>query len=153
MDPMNLYILLHQDHDKARTLFEQLRATGEEEQERRERLFQSLSRELNLHSEAEERFFYSRLKSNEATRGIASASLDDHKGLKRMLAGLDAMDAGTPEWTAKCLELQDECEAHILREEEELFPQARHVIEDEEAAGIAEDIQAFKEEHAEIEIL
>ena len=31
--------------------------------------------------------------------------------------------------------------------------QARRVIEDEEAAGIAEDIQAFKEEHAEIEIL
>ena len=150
---MNLYILLHQDHDKARTLFEQLRASGEDEQDRRERLFQTLSRELNLHSEAEERFFYSRLKSNDETRETTSESLEDHKGLKRLLANLEAMDAGTPEWTAKGRELQDEFEAHVLLEEGELFPQARRVIEDEEAAGIAEDIQAFKEEHAEIEIL
>jgi hemerythrin superfamily protein len=149
---MNLYMLLHQDHEKARTLFAQLAASGEDEQDRRERLFSTLSRELNLHSEAEERYLYSRLKSNDETREMTHESLDDHKGMKRLLQALESMDAGTPEWTAKCRELSEECEAHIAREEEELFPRARRIIEDEEAAGIAEDIQAFKEEQAEIEI-
>jgi iron-sulfur cluster repair protein YtfE (RIC family) len=149
---MNLYILLHQDHDKARNLLEQLDASGEDEPERRERLFSTLSRELGLHSEAEERFFYSRLKSNDEARETALASLDDHKGMKQLLAELEAMDAGTPEWTAKCRELRAECEAHIQREERELFPLARRAIEDEEAAGIAEDIESFKEEHIGIEI-
>jgi iron-sulfur cluster repair protein YtfE (RIC family) len=149
---MNLYILLHQDHDKARNLFEQLDVSGEDETDRRERLFATLNRELSLHSEAEERFFYSRLKSNDESRETAAEALGDHKGMKRLLTELEAMDVGTPEWTAKCRELRDECEAHILLEEGELFAQAQRILGDEEAAGIAEDIQAFKEEHAEIEI-
>lgn len=149
---MNLYMLLHQDHEKAKTLFGQLEATLEEEQDRRERLFSTLSRELNLHAEAEERYFYSRLKANEETRDATFGFLDDHKEMKRLLAALEAMDAGTPEWMAKCRELKEECEAHIVREEDELFPRARRIIEDEEAAGIAEDIESFKEEQAEIEI-
>jgi hemerythrin-like domain-containing protein len=36
-------------------------------------------------------------------------------------------------------------------EEQELFPLAQKVLEDEEAAGIAEDIESFKEEHTELE--
>ena len=149
---MNLYMLLHQDHENAKSLLAQLEASGEDEQDRRERLFSTLFRELSLHSEAEERYFYSRLKANDETRETTLESLDDHKGMKRLLAQLEGTDAGTPEWTAKCRELRAECEMHIAREEEELFPLARRVIEDEEAAGISEDIQAFKEEQAEIEI-
>jgi hypothetical protein len=62
------------------------------------------------------------------------------------------MDPGSPEWTGKCRVLRSECEAHILREERDLFPLAQDVIGDEEAAGIAEDIEAYKEERAGIEI-
>jgi len=149
---MNLYMLLHQDHEKAKSLFAQLEASGEDEQDRRERLFSTLFRELNLHSDAEERYFYSRLKVSDETRETTLESLDDHKGMKRLLAALGRMDVGTPEWTAKCRQLREECEVHIAREEEELFPLARRIIEDEEAAGIAEDIEAYKEERAEIEI-
>ncbi len=149
---MNLYMLLHQDHEKAKSLFAQLAATGEDEQDRRERLFSTLFRELNLHAEAEERYFYSRLKTNDETRDITLDSLGDHKEMKRLLAQMEATDAGAPEWTAKCRQLRSDCEDHMAREEEDLFPRARRIIEDEEAAGIAEDIQAYKEEQAEIEI-
>lgn len=149
---MNLYLMLHQDHEKARTLFEQLEASGEDEGDRRERLFSTLYHELDLHAEAEERFFYPHLKANEETRELAFESLDDHKGMKRLLSALASMDAGTPEWTAKCRELRAECEAHILKEEQDMFPLAQRVIEDEEAAGIAEDIESFKESQAEMEI-
>lgn len=149
---MNLYILLHQDHEKARTLFGQLASVSEEEQDRRERLFSTLYRELDLHAEAEERYFYPRLRANEESREAAIAAIEDHKGMKRLLGALAAMDASTPEWTAKCRELRDACEAHIAGEEADLFPLARRVIGDEDAAGIAEDIESFKEEHAELEI-
>jgi iron-sulfur cluster repair protein YtfE (RIC family) len=149
---MNLYLLLHQDHVNARSLFDQIEASGEDETELRERLFASLSRELDVHSGAEERFLYSRLKINDQARDAALEASEDHKGMKRMLAELGAMDPGTPEWTGKCRILRSECEAHILREERELFPLAQGVIGDEEAAGIAEDIEAFKEERAGIEI-
>src|SRR5690242_4844443 len=133
---MNLYILLHQDHEKVKNLFEQLEATGEDEAARRERLFATLFRELELHAEAEERYFYGRLRVNDTARETVLESYDEHKGMKRMLGELDAMDKGTPAWTRKCAALREEVEAHILREEEDLFLMAQKVIEDEEAAGI-----------------
>jgi hemerythrin-like domain-containing protein len=145
--------MLHQDHDKVKSLFEQLEATGEDEESRRERLFSTLFRELDLHAEAEERYFYSRLKNNDDTREIVLESLAEHKTAKRLLAELDAMDKGTPEWTGKCRTLAEEIERHVEVEEQELFPLAQKVIGDEEAAGIAEDIESFKEEHSELEPL
>jgi len=148
---MNLYIMLHQDHEKVKNLFEQLEATGEDEGPRRESLFGILLRELELHTESEELYFYSRLKVNDSARETVLESLDDHKGMKRMLGELDAMDKGTDAWTRKCRALRDEVEGHILREEEDLFPVAQNVIEDEEAAGIAEEIETWKEARTEVE--
>lgn len=149
---MNLYIMLHQDHEKAKSLFEQLQAAGEDEESLRERLFSALYREMDLHAEAEERFFYNRLKNNDATRDWVSASLAEHKIMKKTLRELDAEDKGTTEWTVKCARLREMAEDHVTDEEEKLFPLAQKVIEDEEAAGIAEDIDSFKEEHSEVEL-
>jgi hypothetical protein len=148
---MNLYEMLHQDHEKVKSLFEQLEATGEDQERRREQLFSSLFLELDVHSQAEERFFYSQLKSEDQTRELTLESLDDHKLIKRLLEELDSMDKGSPEWTAKCRILRENVEEHVRTEETDLFPLAHKVFDDEEAAGIAEDIESFKEEYTELE--
>jgi hemerythrin superfamily protein len=148
---MNLYEMLHRDHEKVKSLFDQLEAAGEEDGNRLEQLFAMLYRELDIHSQAEEKFFYSQLRSEEGTRELTMESLDEHKLVKRLLQEMDAMDKGSPEWTAKCRTLRENVEQHVEMEETELFPQAQKVLEDEEAAGIAEDIESFKEEHAELE--
>jgi hemerythrin-like domain-containing protein len=148
---MNLYEMLHQDHEKARNLFDQLEAAGDDQDRRREQLFSALYLELDIHSQAEEKFFYSQLKSEDETRELTLESLDEHKLVKRLLDELDAMDKGTPEWSAKCRTLRENVEQHVETEERELFPLAQKVLEDEEAAGIAEDIESFKEEHTELE--
>jgi hypothetical protein len=148
---MNLYEMLHQDHEKVKNLFEQLEAAGEDQERRREQLFSSLFLELDAHSQAEERFFYSQLKSEDQTRELVLESLDDHKLIKRLLEELDSMDKGSPEWTSKCRILRENVEEHVRTEEADLFPLAREVFEDEEAAGIAEDIESFKEEYTELE--
>jgi hemerythrin-like domain-containing protein len=148
---MNLYEMLHKDHDKVKSLFEQLDSWGEDHASRREALFSSLRQELEIHSEAEEKFFYSRLKGEADARELTLESLDDHKLVKRLLGELDSMDKGSPEWTAKCRTLRDSVEGHVEMEEQELFPMAQRLLDDEEAAGIAEDIESFKEEHTELE--
>ncbi|HKP96555.1 MAG TPA: hemerythrin domain-containing protein [Fibrobacteria bacterium] len=148
---MNLYEMLHQDHEKVKSLFDQLEATEEGQERRREQLFSSLYLELDVHSQAEEKFFYSQLKGEEETRELTLESLDEHKLAKRLLDELDAMDKGAPEWTAKCRTLRENVEQHVEMEERELFPLAQRVLEDEEAAGIAEDIESYKEEHTELE--
>lgn len=148
---MSLYELLHRDHEKVRSLFDQLEAAGDDQESRREALFSNLFRELELHTQAEEKYFYSRLRGEAETREIILESLDDHKLATRLLGELDSMDKGTPEWRFKCHTLRDTVEGHVEMEEQQLFPLAQRILDDEEAAGIAEDIETYREEHAELE--
>lgn len=148
---MNLYDLLHKDHERVREIFSQLERTTESDGTRRENLFGSLYRELDLHSQAEEKFLYSRLKGEDDTRELVLEALDEHKEVKKALDDLESMDKGAAEWTARLRELRDSVEHHVEEEENELFPRARKTLDEEEADGIAEDIEAFKEEHSELE--
>ena len=148
---MSLYEMLHRDHEKVKSLFEQLDAAGDDQESRREALFSDLYRELDIHTQAEEKYFYSRLRGETDTREMTLESLDDHKLAKRLLTELDSMDKGTPEWRFKCRTLRDTVEGHVEMEEQQLFPLAQRILDDEEAAGIAEDIESYKEEHTELE--
>lgn len=147
---MNLYEMLHKDHEHVRELFSQLEKTPESDDSRREKLFSSLYRELDIHSQAEEKYLYSRLRGEDETRELVLEALDEHKDVKKLLDNLDSMDKGSAEWTARLRECRDAVDHHVQEEENELFPRARKSIDEEEAAGIAEDIEAFKEEHAEL---
>ena len=148
---MNLYDLLHDDHEKVKGLFQQLEVIRESESAKRERVFSSLFQEVDVHAMAEERFFYSRLKNDEDTRELALEAMDEHKVITRLMEELDAMDKGSPEWRARLKVLRQDVEQHIRDEETELFPQARKVLDEDEADAIAEEIEAFKEEHSELE--
>lgn len=148
---MNLYELLHRDHAKVDSLFGELEKAGESEDSRREQLFSSLYRELDIHSQAEEKFFYSTLKGEEETRELVLESLDEHKDMKTLLRELDAMDKGGAEFMDRLRELREMVRRHVSEEENELFPRARKALEEDEAAGIAEDIEAYREEHTELE--
>ena len=148
---MNLYEMLHRDHEKVKELFIQLERSGMSDDSRREQLFASLYRELNIHSQAEEKFLYSQLKGEEETRELILESLDEHKDMKKSLDKLESMDKATAEWTVTLRTLRENVEHHVEEEENELFPRARKVLEEDEAAGIAEDIESYKEEHTELE--
>lgn len=148
---MNLYEMLHRDHEKVKDLFNLLERVVEPDDSRRELLFASLYRELDIHYQVEEKFFYSQLKGEEETRELVLESMDEHKDMKKLLDALESMDMGVAEWTAKLRTLRENMERHVEEEENEIFPRAKKLIEEDEAAGIAEDIEAFKEEHAELE--
>lgn len=148
---MNLYELLHRDHERVRELFSQLERTVEEDGGHREHLFSALQRELDVHTQAEEKFFYSQLKGEDETREIVLESLDEHKDVRKMLGEIEAMDNSGAEWIVKLRILKENVEHHVAEEENELFPRARKILQEDEAAGIAEDIESFKEEHTELE--
>lgn len=148
---MNLYEILHQDHEKVKGLFDQLDALGEINENRRDQLFSALYQELDIHTQAEEKYLYSQLRSENETRELIMESFDEHKMVKKLLGDLDTMDKGTVEWTAKLRSLRESVEQHVEMEENELFPLARKALDDDEASGIADDIEAFKEEHTELE--
>lgn len=148
---MNLYEMLHKDHERVRELFLRLEGTGESDIGGREQIFSTLHHELDVHSRAEEKYFYSLLKGEAETRELILESLDDHRDVIRRLEALDSMDKGSAEWIAGLHACREIVERHVDEEERELFPRARKALDEDAAAGVAEDIEAFKEEHAELE--
>jgi hemerythrin superfamily protein len=147
---MDLYGLLHQDHEKVKSLFEALEKTTERAGRKREELFAKLNAELTLHSQAEEKCLYPRLKDEKETREITLEALEEHKVVKKLLKELDAMEKDSEEWAAKLKVLMENVEHHVEEEEKELFKQAKAVLSSEEAEEIAEEIDAYKEEHSEL---
>ena len=148
---MNLYDMLQKDHERVQELFLRLEGTGESDIAGREQIFSALRHELDIHSQAEEKFFYSLLRGEADTRELVLESLDDHKDVKKRLEALDSMDKGSAEWIAALHACRGIVERHVAEEESELFPRARKALDEDAAAGVAEDIEAFKESHAEME--
>lgn len=145
---MSLYDLLHKDHEKVAELFGLLEKSGESEIMRREQLLSSLVRELDLHSQAEEKYFYSRLKGEGETREMILESLDEHKEFMKALGELEAMDKGTVEFSTKLRHCRGLVESHVSEEENELFPRARRILGEDQSNDILQDITTYKEEHA-----
>ncbi len=144
---MDVYKLLHEDHRKVKSLLKELEDTTERAGKTREHLIRQVEMELEIHSEAEEKFFYPYLQTAKETKDLAYEALEEHKVVKSLLQELIAEAKGTAEWTAKCSVLIENVEHHIEEEEGELFPKARKVLSKEEAESIGEEIEDYKEQH------
>lgn len=148
---MDVYKLLHEDHIKVQSIFKELEDTTERAAKSREHLFANLKMELTLHSEAEELFFYPRLEKSGETHDLTLESIEEHKVVKTLLAELEQEDKTRESWTAKLTVLRENVEHHVKEEETELFKKAKRVLSSEEASAIADEIDAYKEEHSELE--
>jgi hemerythrin superfamily protein len=148
---MNLFESLHKDHEKVAELFDRLESLGSAGDGSREEVFHALARELDIHTQAEEKYLYSRLKGEEETRELVLESLDEHKEIRKALEELDALDKGTPDWIRSLNACRILVQVHVAQEENDLFPKARRLLGEDELAALAEDIASFREEHAELE--
>ena len=145
---MEVYKLLHEDHLKVKSLFNELEDTTETAVRTREHLFANLKMELTLHARAEEKFFYPRLEPAATTHDLTLEAIEEHKVVKSLLAQLDKEDKGSEEWAAKLTVLRENVEHHVKEEEEELFKKAKKVLSEEDSESIAEEIEAFKDEQS-----
>ena len=143
---MDVYKLLKEDHQKVKSIFEELEATTERAVKKRETLFETLKTELTVHAEAEETLFYPRVLKPKETHDITLEALEEHKVVKTLLAELDADPKDTEEWSAKLKVLKENVEHHVEEEEGEMFKKAKSVLSKEDAEAIGEEIEAFKEE-------
>lgn len=148
---MDIYKLLHQDHETVKSIFSELEETTEKALKKREHLFHELNMELGLHALAEEKYLYPLLKEADETRGMALEAVEEHKVVKRLLKELDNNDKGTGQWAAKLKVLKENFEHHVEEEEGELFRKAKQVISDDVAEKLAADIEAFKDEQLHVQ--
>jgi Hemerythrin HHE cation binding domain len=152
--------LLEEDHARIEDLFERLAKTDGAQD--RDWLFERLENELVVHTLAEDNIFLPHVEeaiedSQEATsefvegnRGylqeaaaLVEASYEDHRGIRALLRNLGRLRVVDQEWEGRLEELREAVSRQVEREEN-LFPRAEKVLEEEDFERIGNLIEHCK---------
>ena len=125
---MDAFTLLKNDHAEVSAKFKQLEATGEEDADTRQQLFNEIKQALDVHAHIEETIFYPALKQEAATREITLEALDEHQEIKDLLKQLTGTPPQGNAFDNLCGDLKRAVEHHVKEEEGEMFPKAQGVL-------------------------
>jgi hemerythrin superfamily protein len=121
---MDAITLLKNDHRKVEKIFSEI----EKGNGNREKLFNELKNELDVHAQIEEQLFYPRVKEAKPTHEIVLESFEEHKQVKMVLADLEKADKKTEHWLAGLKVLMEDVQHHVKEEENELFPKVKDKV-------------------------
>lgn len=141
-----IYAMLHEDHEKVRRLINRLRNEEHDEAER-EDLFETIRRDLEIHTRFEEQSFYPavRDRTNGETDEEIETAFQEHEEAQEILDDLAAMDKDSDDFLERLEELSDALEQHIHEEETEIFPKAQKALQAEGAEKLGAEYSEFKE--------
>jgi iron-sulfur cluster repair protein YtfE (RIC family) len=116
----NLYEMLKDDHTKVKDLLEK---TIEEKSAKK---FPQIKKELEVHMEGEEEYFYPDLKKDDAVTIIEGYY--EHSLAKKVINDIEDEKKENDEWLARVKVLQDLIKHHIEEEEDEIFKLAKEKL-------------------------
>jgi len=143
---MDALTLLKDDHDKVKGMLDKLDKTTERAEVSRTEGLQALKQELTIHETIEEEILYPALKEFAKTRDIALEAYEEHHVVDTVLAELEQTPVDDETWAAKLTVMKENLEHHIEEEEEEMFKQARQVMDEGELSELGDRMVARKEE-------
>jgi hemerythrin superfamily protein len=135
---MNAIELLESQHREVEKLFSKIeKATTTRE---KGKLFAQLADDLAMHASIEEHQFYPAVRAKR-TEDMLFESLEEHVGIKRVLADLLAISADDETFGAKIKVLKEQVEHHVKEEETDLFPKSKKVLDAKEMAALGASLQ------------
>jgi len=132
--------LLKKDHDSVKQLFKEIKSAG---QDRKEEILATLTEELRIHSDLEEKIFYPAVKSIDADEIIRFQ--EAHHDVEEVLVDLDDLTAEDEEFDQRIKELEQDVIDHISEEEGDLFPRVEERLKDR-LAQIGAELSNLKRE-------
>jgi hemerythrin superfamily protein len=151
MKAKDVIALLIEDHKRVRGLLEELSESTERGVKRRQTLLQTIAQELRIHTTVEEEMVYPALKriadeQDDDERVLYYEAKEEHHVVDLLLPELEALDPGTPEFSAKACVLEELVGHHADEEEDEMFPLMKKRIEHDELVALGEQVEARKAE-------
>ena len=143
---MNIFEALRKDHDVQRDLLKKLVQTSGDS-EKREELFAALKKELSIHADAEERFFYKKLISSDKTQDKARHGIAEHHEIDELIADLEETDYSSPSWLVTAKKLKEKVEHHLEEEEHEVFQMAGKVLTKDLKKVLASEYNDYMEKN------
>ena len=126
-DPQDAVDLILADHRLVDHLFDRYEAMdGSEPPEVKRELVREFTRELSIHAAIEEQLFYPMVR-DELPQGddLVEESLDEHQGVKELLAAIEDTDPAEPKFDERVTMLIREVRHHVQEEETEILPGLR----------------------------
>lgn len=127
---MNVIELLARDHAEVDELFRRVNLS--EKPESLDELTKQIVHDLSVHAAVEEQFVYPLLRAKVSDGGaLADEAIEEHQEVKRLLADLEKMDAGTAEHDRTLQKVIESVRHHVEEEEGDVFPGLRDAVDDE----------------------
>jgi hemerythrin superfamily protein len=145
---VNALDLLIADHNRVRGLFSQFRsAQDNDDAATMSSVALKIFEDLEVHTTIEEEIFYPAVHdTNEEIGETVDEGVQEHHVVKLLMAELKQIEDGSDEWVAKMTVLIENVEHHADEEEAEMFPPLRSKLPTEELNGLAERLEARKQE-------
>ena len=136
---MNAIDLLKSQHRDVERLFSKIdNARGAKS---KQTIFETLADSLAAHATIEEHQFYPAVRAKR-TEDILLESLEEHLGIKRVLADLLKISADDETFDAKIKVLKEQVEHHVDEEETDLFPKVKKILDKAELEALGETMSA-----------
>jgi hemerythrin superfamily protein len=127
--------ILATEHDAALAIFDKMLATDESQTFKRKMLLMKLTHALDKHAHQEEMVVYPALR--EAGIRVEADQLEvEHGEVKTYLYELQQMGADAPSWLEKVREFRSLISRHAHMEEEQVFPNFKNDLSEEQNAKI-----------------
>ncbi len=110
------------EHKAALALLDQIAKTSDKQTAKRSMLLMQLKHALGKHAFTEENVIYPALREW-GDKADADALNHEQGYHKQFLYELDGMDKASPEFVVKCADFRADLNAHIIEEEDKIFPQ------------------------------
>lgn len=123
---MNAINLLNQQHDEVDALFAKIPSATSSSA--KEKLFVKIADSLAIHATIEEKIFYPAVLAKR-TEDILLESLEEHLGIKRVIADLLKTGPADETFEAKLKVLQEQVEHHVEEEKTDLFPKVKKLFD------------------------
>lgn len=139
---MSAIDMLEAQHREVEELFEKFESA---QSGKKQQIFQEIASKLAVHAAIEEKHFYPAVKSDESEDLLLEA-LEEHLGVKRVIADLLKLDSSDETFDAKVKVLKEQVEHHVEEEETELFAQAEDILDEDQLDALEQEMTATQEE-------
>jgi iron-sulfur cluster repair protein YtfE (RIC family) len=108
--------------------------------------FNQLESALHLHMREEEEIFYPALAQHEEFSDVMDESVAEHKMVRQMLAQMGELAPSSREFQEVLDRMKTAIEAHVVKEEDDIFPESIDVLGTERIEMLGDEIENMKGE-------
>jgi hemerythrin-like domain-containing protein len=146
----SVFDVLGQDHAEVKRMLSDLEAgpaagASDDQLARRKKMVEELIIEESKHEALEEMYFWPAVRDKAPGGGrLADTATNQEQEAKQVLARLDRLDAGQPEFEELVTTFIADGREHISFEESQVWPVLRPVLSEDEASALGDKIEQGK---------